>query len=135
MDKRYIKLFTELAHTTEILAEQALELNTTSKDEKGIKAATTMREDYASLYDTMRADDFDPDSLTRKDYAKLLIGSIITVQQLEKKEEAIKKAIQGYKIDTIPKLERIVNECKTDEDSKALAKDLFQVKQEEKSND
>lgn len=137
MDKSYITLFTELAHATEVLSEKVLELNKEKNNEKGINAASTMREDYANLYDQMRAEDFDPTALGRKEYAKFLVGAIIMAQQLEKQIERLKTSLSGYKIDIIPKLERIVNETKTDDESKALAEELFQVQEklneEEKS--
>ena len=125
MDKEYVTLFTDLAHATEILAEQVLELdNNTSK-----AAAETMRKDYSDFYDKMRAEDFDPASLTRADFAKLMIGALINTQQLEKRSQAIQRAIQGYKIDVIPKLERIIKETTTDEQSQTLANELFKVKE------
>ena len=137
MDKSYITLFTELAHATEVLSEKVLELNKEKNDEKGINAASTMREDYANLYDQMRAKDFDPTTLGRKEYAKFLVGAIIMAQQLEKQIERLKTSLSGYKIDIIPKLERIVNETKTDDESRTLAEELFQVQEklneEEKS--
>ena len=130
MDKAYVTLFTELAHATEVLSEKVLELNTENKDEKGINAAQTMRADYAELYDKMRAKDFDYSTLGRKEYAKFLVGAIIMAQQLDKQIANLKTSLQGYKIDVIPKLERIVNETKTDEESRALAEELFQIKKE-----
>ena len=132
MNKQYEQLFTELAHATELLAERALELNNKNADEKGIKAAQTMRENYAELYDCMKKKSFDFDSLARKDYAQLLISAVIAVRQLEKNKEDVARAISGYKVDLIPKLERLVNETKTDDEVKILAKQLFA--EEEKSN-
>ena len=137
MDKTYVTLFTELAHATEVLSEKVLEVNKKKNDERGINAAETMRRDYAGLYDQMRAKDFDPSTLGRKEYAKFLVGAIIMAQQLDRQITTLKTSLQGYKIDVIPKLERIVNETKTDEESQALASELFQIKEksdeEEKS--
>jgi len=94
-----------------------------------------MRDDYKQLYDTLRGVDFNPDNLEKKDYAKLLVGAIIVVKQIENKLEAEKKAISGYKIDIIPKLERMVNEVETEEERIALARELFTIVEEEKTQE
>lgn len=130
MDKNYLKLFTQLAHTVQILAEQVVELNHSKQDKKGEETATTMRNDYQELYDRMRAADFDPATLDRKDYARLLVGAIIIVQQIEIKINNEKKALSGYKVDLIPKLERIINETKEDAQDNIpnLVAELFEIK-------
>jgi len=129
MDKVYISLFTEMAHATEVNAERVLEYNKKKGDLKGYSAAKTMRNDFAALYDRFRSPDFDSTTLTKADYAKLLAAAVIVSQQIEKTIEAQKKALQGYKIDTIPKLDRIVN-CKNDEEAMKLANEIFQTKEE-----
>lgn len=129
MDKVYVSLFTEMAHATEVNAERVLEYNRKKGDLKGYSAAKTMRDDFAALYDRFRSPDFDSATLTKADYAKLLAAAVIVSQQIEKTIEAQKKALQGYKIDTIPKLDRIVN-CKNDEEAMELANEIFQTKEE-----
>lgn len=129
MDKVYVSLFTEMAHATEVNAERVLEYNKKIGDLKGYSAAKIMRNDFAALYDRFRSPDFDSDTLTKADYAKLLAAAVIVSQQIEKTIEAQKKALQGYKIDTIPKLDRIVN-CKNDEEAMKLANEIFQTKEE-----
>ena len=135
MDKHYLKLFTQLAHTIEILAEQVVSINHDKKDEKGEETATIMRDDYQQLYDRMRQTDFDPATLSKRDYARFLVGAIIVVQQIETRIENEKKAISGYKVDLIPKLERIINEIKEGEEDKlpTLVSELFEIKPEEKA--
>ena len=54
MDKAYIKLFSELSHTTEVIAEQVMNLDKQKTDTAGETAAKTMRNDYAQLYDKIR---------------------------------------------------------------------------------
>lgn len=127
MDKTYIKLFRDLAHTTENLAEQVMTLN---KESESIKSAKIMRDDYAKLYDKIRDGNFSPDTLTRGEFARLLVGAIIVAQQIENRIEKEKTALQGYKIDIIPKLERIVNETNTDEEALSLATEVFNIKVE-----
>lgn len=129
MDKVYVSLFTEMAHATEVNAERVLEYNKKKGDLKGYSAAKIMRDDFAALYDCFRSPDFDSATLTKADYAKLLAAAVIVSQQIEKTIEAQKKALQGYKIDTIPKLDRIVN-CKNDEEAIKLANEIFQTKEE-----
>ena len=130
MDKTYLTLFTELAHTTEILAEQVME-NDGSK-EQAVNAAKTMRSDYAQLYDRLRDKNFQESSLKREDYAKLLVGAIITAQQIENRIKTEQAALSGYKIDVIPKLERIVNESEDTESAQKLAQEILTI--EEKNN-
>lgn len=134
MDKTYLTLFTELAHASEVIAEQVMELNKSHQDDKGIETAQIMRDDFAQLYDMMRKEDFDPDTLGKREYAKLLVGAIIVANQLDNKIKAEQKALDGYKIDTIPKLERIVNETNSQEEIQALSNELFTVKSEEKTD-
>jgi hypothetical protein len=112
-----------------------ISINHDKKDEKGEETATIMRDDYQQLYDRMRQADFDPVTLSKRDYARFLVGAIIVVQQIETRIENEKKAISGYKIDLIPKLERIINEIKEGEEDKlpALISELFEIKPEEKT--
>ena len=134
MDKTYLTLFTELAHASEVIAEQVMELNKSHQDDKGIETAQIMRDDFAQLYNMMRKEDFDPNILGKREYAKLLVGAIIVANQLDNKIKAEQKALDGYKIDTIPKLERIVNETNSQEEIQALSNELFTVKSEEKTD-
>lgn len=127
MDKSYVKLFTEIVHTTELLAERVMELNHTQNDTKGEATAKTMRDDYIKLYDKMRNEKFDFDSLTKAEYAKLLVGTLIVVNNIEDRIAGEKKALNGYKTGVIPKLQRIVDECKTDEEAITLAAELFKI--------
>lgn len=129
MDKTYITLLSELAHATELTSEQAMELNKKNNDLKGYGTAKTMRDNYSELYDKMRAKDFDSTTLTKNEYCQLAIGAIIMAEQLEKKIAAEQRVLQGYKQDTIPKLDRIIN-CKTDEEAVKLAEEIFQLKDE-----
>lgn len=131
MDKTYIKLFTELAHTTELLSEQVMELNKQKNDEHGLETANIMRQDYSKLYDKLRDVNFDYNTLERSEFAKLLVGAIITAQQIENRIKAEQAALNGYKIDIIPKLERVVNETEDTPGALALAKEIFTVEKED----
>lgn len=124
MDKYYLKLFTEIASTVETLAEKTMEVQ---QDEKGLRAAKTMRDNYATLHDTLAAKDFDPASLTKAQYAQLSVGALLCVKQIEAHLENTQKALDGYKLNILPKLNRILNEAKSDEEVKSLAAELFKV--------
>ena len=128
MDSVYKQLFTEIAHAVEVTAEQVLELDIKKNDTNGQNAARVMREDYSKLYDRLRSDSFKEEQLERADYAKLLVGAFIVAKNLEQRIEQEKKALEGWKLDTIPKLDRIVNETKTTEEAQNLAKEIFKVK-------
>lgn len=127
MDKSYLKLFMEIAHAVELLSEKALDYNHSQNDAKGEAAATTMREDYSRLYDKMRAEEFDFTQLTRADYIKLLVGTMIVVNNIMERIQGEQKALSGYKTEVIPKLQRIIDECQTDEEAQALAKEIFEL--------
>lgn len=133
MDKNYIKLFQEIAHALEVLSEQVMDIEKTNNNEKGLETSTVMREKYSALYDKIRETEFNPETLTRSDYSHLLVGAIVLVQQFERKITEEQKVIQGYKQDMIPKLTRVINETKTDDEAHTLANEIFQIT--EKPND
>lgn len=129
MTAGYEELFKEIARTNEILAERVIELNHEKHDENGEKTASIMRDDYANLYDRIRENDFELTSLSRNDWAKLLVGTMIVVQNVEDRIKGEQKAVQGYRIDVIPKLQRIIDETKTDEEVQSLVKNLFKIEE------
>ena len=138
MDTKYIHLFREIAHATEIMAEKVMEANHSKNDEKGEQTAKTMRDDYIKLYDKMRADNFSSDSLTRVEYARLLVGTLIVVNNLQERIKNEQNAVNGYKTDVIPKLQRIIDETTDDEGAISLANELFIIVNDEnqtKEND
>lgn len=130
MDKKYIQLFKELCKTMTLLAEQVMDYNHSQKDNKGEETAQIMRDDYQKLYDRIEEKDFDSNSLQRADFAKLLVGAVVVMQNLEEQVKQRQKAIQGYKIDLIPKLEKVVNETETTEEALEKAKEIFQISEE-----
>lgn len=127
MDKKYLQLFTELAHAVETLSEQVMEYDRQKSDEKGEKTAQSMRDDYAKLYDKLRGDNV---VLTRSEYAKLLVAAYIVVNNIEDRIKGERKAIEGYKIDIIPKLSRINDETTNDTDASTLAEEIFKIQQD-----
>ena len=129
MTTGYEELFKEIARTNEILAERVIELNHEKHDENGEKTASIMRDDYANLYDRIREKNFELTSLSRNDWAKLLVGTMVVVQNVEDRIKGEQKAVQGYRIDVIPKLQRIIDETKTDEEAKSLVENLFKIEE------
>lgn len=127
MHQKYIELFKEITHATEVLAEQVMNFDHEKNDEKGESTAKSMRDDYVKLYDRLRADDFDPVTLTKSDYAKILVGVFIVVNNLETRIASEQKAVKNYKETVVTRLERIINECDNDEAAQKLAEELFTI--------
>lgn len=129
MKSGYEKLFQEIARTNEILAERVMELDHNQNDTKGEETAKIMRQDYAKLYDQLSKEDFELEQLTRNDWAKILVGTMIAVQNIEDRIKGEQKAVEGYKIDVIPKLQRIIDETKSDEEVRNLIPEIFKIEE------
>lgn len=129
MDKKYITLFKELAKAVAVSAETVMEYDRGKGDEKALETATTMRDDYQNLFETISnsGDDYSP---TKVEAAKLLVGTMIMVNQLQDKINNLKKAVTGYQNDIIPKLQYIVDNANTDEDAYQMANEKFIIKNE-----
>ena len=125
MNERYIKLFAEIIHTTEVLAEKVMELDHNDNDEKGEQTAKIMRDDFAKLYDKFKSKDFNVNMLTKAECARILVGTLIVVQNIEERIKTEQQAVTNYKTDIIPKLQRIIDEIKEDENPGALINELF----------
>lgn len=128
MDKKYVKLFEELARTTAVSAETVMEYDRQKKDEKGLETATIMRDDYQSLTDTITeaGDTYVPN---KAEAAKLLVGAMIMVNQLGDKITNLKNAIAGYQTDLIPKLQLMID-AEDDDSAKQIAEKEFIIKEE-----
>jgi len=127
MDKKYTHLFALIAHSTANIAEQVMDLHKENNDDdRQYNAAVTMRDDFLNLYEKLNSEE----SLTKVDYARLLVGSIIVANQIDSRIKTDKTALRGYKTDIIPKLDQI-NQADDEESALRLAEELFQVKEEE----
>lgn len=125
MDNKYIELFGLIARTVSNLAEQVMKEHHKNNDETGEKNAETMRNDFLELYYKLN----DPNAvLDKPDYARLLIGAIIVTNQLDARIKREEDVLRGYKVDIIPKLDRINNA--ESESVVELAEELFSVKEE-----
>ena len=128
MDKRYVELFSLITQSTANLAEQVMD-NNKDKESKEYKNAQIMRDDYQALHDKLTNEEI----LNKADFARIHVGAILIVNQLEARIKAEEKALRGYKLDVIPKLDQINNAEINEVES--LAASLFEVKEEEEEED
>ena len=122
MDSKYITLFKDLAQATAASAEAVMDYDRQQNDEQGLKTATTMRDDFQSLTDRLAANEY---SMTKGDAAKLLVGTIIQIDQVKKRIEALKSALTGYQTDIMPKLQAIMDEAENDKAAAKMADEKF----------
>lgn len=124
MDARYTELFTLITQSTANLAEEVMNLHKQNNEENEFKTAQVMRDDYLNLHDKLVA----AEPLTKADYARILVGAIIVTNQLENRIKSEQGALQGYKIDIIPKLDQI-NNAADETEALELAQKLFEIKE------
>ena len=123
MDKRYVELFTLISQSVANLAEQVMNDHQNKGETKEQETAQIMRDDYMNLHDKLTAGE----DLVKADFARLLVGAIIVTNQLDARIKNEQKALDSYKIDIIPKLDRI-NNVEADE-VPSLAAELFNIKE------
>ena len=123
MDKIYVELFTLISQSVANLAEQVMNDHQDKVETKEQETAQIMRDDYMNLHDKLTAGE----DLAKADFARLLVGAIIVTNQLDARIKNEQKALDGYKIDVIPKLDRI-NNVEADE-VPSLAAELFNIKE------
>lgn len=123
MDKKYIELFKELTRATAVSAEQVMDYDKTKNDEQGFNTAMAMRDDFEKLNEKITADDFDG-TLSKADFAKLLVGCYVTMGTLQSRKDALEKAISGYQTDLMPKLDEVLK-AETEEEAMSIANEKF----------
>ena len=124
MDSKYLELFTLIAQQIANLAEQVMNDHQDKGETKEQETAQTMRDDYLNLHDKLISNQ----ELNKADYARILVGAIIIANQLTARIQNEQKALDGYKLDIIPKLDQI-NNTEYDE-VPTLAAKLFTIKEE-----
>ena len=124
MNSKYLELFTLIVQQIANLAEQVMNDHQDKGEVKEQETAQTMRDDYLNLHDKLTTNQ----ELNKADYARILVGAIIIANQLTARIQNEQKALDGYKLDIIPKLDQI-NNTEYDE-VPALAAKLFTVKEE-----
>lgn len=125
MEEKYLKLFKEIVRAVEIISEQAMEYEKNNSNEKGIQTAGIMRTDYSKLYDKMDSRNFELTDLKKSDLSKILIATFIVSNNLEERIKKENQALHSYKINIIPKLDRIINENQTEEEIKRGIQTFF----------
>ena len=124
MDSKYLELFTLITQQIANLAEQVMNDHQDKGEIKEQEIAQTMRDDYLNLHDKLTTNQ----ELNKADFARVLVGAIIVANQLDTRIKNEQKALDGYKLDIIPKLDQI-NNTEYD-DVPTLATKLFTVKEE-----
>lgn len=126
MDKKYLELFKELTRATAVSAEQVMEYDREKGDDKGVETAQSMRDDFEALHEKLTTN-FDG-TLTKADFAKLLVGCYVTLGTLQNRMDALKKAIAGYQTDLMPKLDKIL-QAESDEEAMRIANEELIIKE------
>ena len=105
MNEKYKTLFALIVQNMENIAERAMEDDKAKNDTQGYKTAKEMRSKYARLHDllTSKTVEYIP---VKSDIIDLYIGANIVAQQIETRIRSEQAAVQGYKLDLIPKLEK-----------------------------
>lgn len=105
MNEKYKTLFALIAQNMESIAERAMEDDKAKNDMQGYKTAKEMRSKYARLHDllTSKTVEYIP---VKNDIIDLYIAANIVTQQIEARVKREQAALQGYKLDLIPKLEK-----------------------------
>lgn len=124
MDKKYLELFSLISQTVSNIAEQVMNDHQDKGETKEQETAQVMRDDYLALHDKL----VENQELNKADFARLLVGAIIVTNQLEARIKNEQQALDGYKLDIVPKLDRINNT--KEEEVTSLAEELFQIKPE-----
>ena len=105
MNEKYKTLFALIAQNMESIAERAMEDDKAKNDMQGYKTAKEMRSKYARLHDLLTSKTVEY-ILVKNDIIDLYIGANIIAQQIEARVRREQTALQGYRLDLIPKLEK-----------------------------
>ena len=103
-----------------------MEYDRQQNDEKGLEAATKMRDDYQELAFAIAeaGDDYVPNNYQA---AQLLIGATVHVTQLQNQINSLKKALTGYQTIVIPALQEIVDKADSNEMAHTLVNEKFVI--------
>ena len=122
MDKNFQKIFAAICESAEVTAEQAMELDHQQNNADGEKAAMKMRDDFAALRDKLVSEEC---VLTKEEYVELTVATYIASNQIQNRISELRKALKGYNEKILPKLNRILDETKNDEEAKKLADEIL----------
>ena len=105
MNEKYKTLFALIAQNMENIAERAMEDDKAKNNLQAYKTAKEMRSKYARLHDLLTSKTVNY-TLTKNDIIDLYIGANIVAKNLEARIRREQTALQGYRLDLIPKLEK-----------------------------
>ena len=105
MNEKYKTLFALIAQNMENIAERAMEDDKAKNNLQAYKTAKEMRSKYARLHDLLTSKTVNY-TLTKNDIIDLYIGANIVAKNLEARIRLEQTALQGYRLDLIPKLEK-----------------------------
>ena len=130
MNEKYIEFFIELTRAVAVSAESVMEYDHSKNDEQGERTAKTLRDDFQAMHERIKkaGNAYVP---TKNDIARLLVGALVTSNQLLDRINNLKKALSGYQTDILPKLQEIMDKATTDEEVAILVGQKFIINQEE----
>ena len=99
-----------------------MELDHQQNNADGEKAAMKMRDDFAALRDKLVSEEC---VLTKEEYVELTVATYIASNQIQNRISELRKALKGYNEKILPKLNRILDETKNDEEAKKLADEIL----------
>ena len=105
MNEKYKTLFALIAQNMENIAERAMEDDKAKNDMQAYKTAKEMRSKYARLHDLLTSKTVEY-TLEKNHIIDLYNGANIVAQQIETRVRREQTALQGYRLDLIPKLEK-----------------------------
>ena len=105
MNEKYKTLFALIAQNMENIAERAMEDDKAKNDMQAYKTAKEMRSKYARLHDLLTSKTVEY-ILVKNDIIDLYIGANLITQQIEARVKREQAALQAYRLDLIPKLEK-----------------------------
>lgn len=124
MNDKYLILLKQIAANTQLLAQQAIEIEQKQDNGKGADVANIMLQDFKNLSDKL---EITPEELNKSDYSKLLVGVLIIINHIKDLIIVQQKTIDNYNQTIVPKLQEIIDTAKTDEEVKELSQKLFKI--------
>lgn len=124
MNDKYLVLLKQIAANTQLLAQQAIEIEQKQDNGKGADVANIMLQDFKNLSDKL---EITPEELNKSDYSKLLVGVLIIINHIKDLIIVQQKTIDNYNQTIVPKLQEIIDTAKTDEEVKELSQKLFKI--------
>lgn len=123
MDELYQVLFTKIVQDSITLTEHLINASKAKKDSNGEIMSQKLFDDFSALLEKLTNDS---NTLTKFDYTKLLVGTLMIINSLQEKILEYQQVINHYEKTLIPGLQKIANS--TTEDIESLINDFFRKK-------